>query len=187
MVEHAHNRASSYRVMGAALLFLVLAGCVGGNQTVKRDYRFKPDERKGLGVLSVEVNDQCGKETPVLHYRAAESKTDKRRELTLDEESKGNASGFPQGWLFVQEEEPGDFLFTHVSYGKVTSARLTNTPVTFTNGKVGYLGSLQVSIPSCDKVSVRVIDRSDRDYTLFENHMTYFRSKYVEKQVINSH
>jgi hypothetical protein len=184
MFETKWGGVSSHRALAAALVCIALAGCVGGAQMVKPDYRFNEGERKGLGVLSVEVNDRCGKNTPVVHYRAAESATDTLREIELDKDSKGKVSGFPQGWFFIQEEDAGDFVFTHVSYGKEVRTAISRSPVTFSNGRVAYLGALQVSIPDCERISVTVADRSDRDFPLFETYMKNFKSKYVIKQVI---
>jgi len=170
------------RLLGATLACLTLAGCVGGSQMVKPDYRFKTDEHKGLGIVSVEVSDRCGKEEPVIHYQSVD--TDTVRELVLDKESKGKVSAFPQGWFYIQEENPGKFLFTHVSYGKEAKGTISQTPVTFTDGRVTYLGALKVSIPDCGHVNVTVEDKSNRDYPVYEQYMTHFKSNYVLKDVI---
>lgn len=185
MLKTKWKDALSYRTVVTALVSLVLAGCFGGGQTVKPDYRFNEKEHKALGVFSVEVNDQCGKQTPIVHYRPADTSGKKARELELSAESKAAVPGFPKGWFFIQEEDAGDFFFTHVSYGKKARANVSRSPVTFANGRVTYLGALQISIPNCEQVIVTVSDQSDRDLPVFERYMKYFKSKYVIKQIIH--
>lgn len=169
------------RTLGAILACLTLVGC-GGSQMVKPDYRFKAGEKKGLGVVSVEVNDQCGKEAPVIHYQSVDK--DLVRELVLDNKTKGSVSAFPQGWFYVLEEDPGKFRFTHVSYGKEARGTISRSPVTFTDGRVTYFGALKVSIPDCGHVNVTAEDNSRRDYPVYENYMTNFKSSYLLKEII---
>lgn len=185
MLKTGWEGAYFCHLVAAVLVSLALVGCVGGGgQMVKSDYRFKEKERKALGVFSVEVIDQCGKAVPIIYYRPAGTSADESNEIKLDAKSKGSVAGFPQGWFFVQEEEPGDFIFSHVSYGRDARGTISRSPVTFTNGRVTYLGALKISIPNCGQVQVTVADKSSRDLPIFDKYMKYFKSKYVTTQVI---
>ncbi len=178
------NPFRSLRFAGVALAAFTLAGCVGGGaKTVESDYRLPEGERKVLAFFSVELNDQCGKKKAVVHYRPASGDSDDMRELVLDPDTKGNVPGFPQGWFFIQEEEAGDYFFSHVSYGEAHAGISRNT-VRLANGRATYVGALQVSVPTCEQVAVAVSDKSGRDLPIFDGYMEYFTLRYVLKQVL---
>lgn len=169
-----------------------LSGC-STSMGVAGDYRLNAQGNKGLAVLSVRLDDQCGTgmDTFSLTYSNSETRDGPRFFILKDMFLKNDFEN-PPGFFFVSELPAGKYAVTRVmAMSPGWSGGAIQPPMTFRveAGKAQYLGEVDVTFDckSHDGLVPTIVikDERQRDAGLFAARMTNLSAKDLEYSIMH--
>lgn len=170
-----------------------LSGCSTTNMGVAGDYRLNAQGDKGLAVLSVRLDDQCG--TGINTFQIDYSRpgtSDYPRFFLLKDMFVKNDFENPPGFFYVQELPAGQYAFTEISEVSPGMRQgAIQPPMTFRvdAGKAQYLGEMNVTFTCKDRdpflATVMIKDERQRDAGLFAARMTKLSAKDLEYSIMH--
>jgi hypothetical protein len=157
---------------------------------VHEDFSIQPGSDEGMVVLSTRMTDRCSGFSGVgtfFYLGTAGGQTESGGFPLMISTTEYDFAD-PPGYFYARRMKAGEYRLTYVQkavYGGLYQSRKPfDIPFHVVAGHVHYLGELEVEMPSCQSIVVRVRDQRERDAALFDKKMKYVKSDLFDYQIL---